>query len=157
MKYESRFYLDNPKLNETFVIMAVTTTNGRLKYSTGLKIAPKEWPENIKDLKPGSLKSMITSLQGDINAYKILFRVTRQQPIPKEQIKSDLDAKYGRITKATKQKVSTGSFVADTDKILGLMRKGEILNPKTGTAYAINSIVSMENTRDSLITFQKEK
>lgn len=158
MKYEPRFYLDNPKLKETFVIMAVTASNGRLKWSTGLKIDPAKWREDIKDLNPGHLKNMITELKTLIITYKSLYRAGGEiHAISKEDLKLNLDNKYNRTSKATKPRVNTGSFAVDAEKIIDLMRKGEIKNPKTGTGYANNSVVSMENTKDSLLAFAKEK
>jgi integrase len=152
-----RFYLDNSKLSETFVMAAVTCKDGRLKYSTQLKISPADWPEDNdpKNLPDGPLKEVIKKIQLEIKTLSVVYRAM-PDTFTKDRIKARLDRIFGRASKAPKRVIS-GSFESVTNDIISQMYSGEIRNPKTGTAYAKNSVTSMKTTRDVLLQFQKAK
>lgn len=155
MKFEPKFYLDNPKLKETFVIMAVTCADGRLKYSTGKKIDPKAWTKERKKL-PSDIQAKIMSMEGSLSTFKA-YCDTIETQVTKAALKEHFERQDNKAPKVSKPKINSGSFETDTKKIIELMGSKKIKNQKTGKVYAPNTITAIDNTKDSLLKFSTEK
>jgi site-specific recombinase XerD len=160
MKYEANFYLDNSKLESTFIMMAVSCFDGRLKYSTGIKINPKAWTKEIDSL-PSNISKKLNDLSREVSHFKILHELTKKKPgmqineYTKVQIREHLEAfdNKRKPQKPVDNKAARGQMFKDIDQIIAWAKDGDILNPRNGKVYSPSTLANWKKAKDKLEAF----
>jgi hypothetical protein len=137
------FVLKNPQAESTAIILLYSCYDGRLKYYTGEKASPKEWPE-VDAGTSAQLDRIKQKVREMIVDYKI-----KGEPLTKALLAASLDSILHKKIPAASNIFATMRSVVDR------MRLGEILTPAK-KRYSPGSIKTFNFTVDFLEKFQPD-
>lgn len=144
------YVLDEPNATEpTFLYFMYQCADGRLKYSTGVKVLPSEWNAKKKSKSDDYRNAVITtdrinSMMGNVNLART---VNGKIPTCKE-LREQLDLLLGKVKVAKTE----NSFFAMFDKVILDRKLGKELC--AGKRFSSGTIKQYERTKNLLLEWQ---
>lgn len=129
------FALKDPKAKTTAIKVLYTCSDGRLPYYTGESTDPKLWPDKITPGTKAILSRIEATIKKTVESYKIIG-----DPLTKEALRVSLDRALNR-----QSKVKASDMFAEMEKVVDLMRSGEILN-RFEKRYSAGTLKNISHT-----------
>jgi site-specific recombinase XerD len=147
------YVLDKPNVQApSFLYFIYQCSNGRLKYSLGIKLSPKEWG-NRKQKKPSDQlrNANILIARIDQKMQQIYLKKSVEgKPIFKLELKNELDILLGKLKIA---KVET-DFFGMYQQIIDDRQNGQELHK--GKRFSPDTCKGYRRTKQALIDYQKD-
>lgn len=155
MKYEPKFYPDNAKLQSTFIMMSVTCDNGRLRYTTGVKMNP----ETFTKCQENDTYSM-PFLQRKIELEKRVKDFVGSQWIlmaPKKKVTVNelRDYLLTKDNKVAKAKGTHGTFFTYIDTVIKKI-KDKTFKAPDGEYYSPNTVLGYGTIKKYIESMDKK-
>lgn len=136
------FFLKDPEAESTTILLLYTCHDGRLKYYTGEKCNPKNFPAKLDNGTSAQLDRITKTVRELVVDYKI-----KGEPLKKAILKEALDKALHK-----KQAGKASNLFTAMEKAIDEMEAGDRLTP-TQKIYSAGSIKAFKFTKELLKAF----